>query len=107
MDTDEETIEPSELHLTNKCAFATNWETALAHHYPCESVSIRGSFGSFRLRAMSFGAQRMRGHRACGQPAGQSSQDVFVDWGVEEGFVPKLRVSAGHRRSMRPSYQRL
>ncbi len=53
MDTDEETIEPTELHLTNKCAFATNWETALAHHYPCESVSIRGSIESFRLSLSS------------------------------------------------------
>ena len=43
MDTDEETIDPTEVHLTKKCAFATGWETPFAHHYPCESVFIRGS----------------------------------------------------------------
>jgi hypothetical protein len=42
MDTDVETIDPTEAHLTNKCAFATGWESRFAHHYPCESVSIRG-----------------------------------------------------------------
>ena len=42
MDTDEETIDPTEVHLTKKVRLRHRLGDRVCSHYPCESVSIRG-----------------------------------------------------------------